>query len=323
MHIYFAPLEGVTDVIYRRTHAACFSGVDKYFIPFVSPTHHLVFTPKERRAVSPAENIGFHAVPQILSKVSDQFLWAARELHDLGYVEVNLNLGCPSGTVTGKGKGSGMLRDLENLERFLDDIFAHAPMAISIKTRIGFSSEEEWHSIWALMSRYPASEFIIHPRTREQFYKGTPCREAYAQALQTTRSSVVYNGDLFTTEDCQKLMDTYPQTAALMMGRGLLANPSLAQELRGGPKLTRETLRHFHDRLYQAYVENDPKNIALIRMRVVMNHLACCFVEPKKVLKSIRKAQNDAAYLQAVDRLFGEYEMCEMPRYHGPEELNF
>ena len=121
MTIYFAPLEGVTDVVYRRTHAACFTGVDKYFIPFVSPTHHLVFTPKEKRSVSPAENIGFKAVPQILSKYADQFLWAARELHDLGYEEVNLNLGCPSGTVTAKGKGSGMLRNLETLEAFLDE----------------------------------------------------------------------------------------------------------------------------------------------------------------------------------------------------------
>lgn len=323
MTIYFAPLEGVTDVIYRRTHAACFSGVDKYFIPFVSPTHHLVFTPKEKRSVSPAENAGFHAVPQILSKHADQFLWAARELRDLGYEEVNLNLGCPSGTVTGKGKGSGMLRDLDHLEAFLDEIFAGAPTAISIKTRIGFATEEEWGAIWSLLSRYPASEFIIHPRTRDQFYKGIPCREAYAHALNGAASPMVYNGDLFTPEDCRNLMETYPGTSALMLGRGLLAYPSLAQELHGGPKLTRETLRDFHDRLYNAYLQNDPKNVALIRMRVVMNHLACCFVEPRKVLKAIRKAQNDAAYLQAVDRLFGEYEMCETPQYHGPEELNF
>lgn len=323
MTIYFAPLEGVTDVVFRRTHAACFSGVDQYFIPFVSPTHHLVFTPREKRAVSPAENAGFKAVPQILSKHADQFLWAARELRDLGYKEVNLNLGCPSGTVTAKGKGSGMLRDLESLEAFLDEIFTHAPLSISIKTRIGFENSEEWESVWKLLSRYPASEFIIHPRTRVQFYKGTPNREAYAYALNTAASPMVYNGDLFTPEDCRSLMDAHPQTSALMLGRGLLARPTLAQELRGGPGLNREMLRDFHDKLYDAYQRNAPENVALIRMRVVMNHLACCFVEPKKVLKAIRKAQNDAAYLRAVDQLFGEYEMCEEPRYIGPEELNF
>ena len=323
MTIYFAPLEGVTDVVYRRTHAACFWGIDKYFIPFVSPTHHLCFTPKEKRAISPSENAGFHAVPQILSKHADQFLWAAREMHELGYPEVNLNLGCPSGTVTGKGKGSGMLRDLSFLENFLDEVFARTPIAVSIKTRIGFESPEEWSAIWELLSRYPASEWIIHPRTRAQFYKGIPCREAYAHALRSANGPVVYNGDLFTPQDCHNLLETYPQTSALMLGRGLLAWPSLAQELKGGPKLNRETLRAFHDRLYDAYLQHDPKNVALIRMRVVMNHLACCFAEPKKALKAIRKAQNDAAYLDAINRLFSEYEMCDTPNYQGPEELNF
>ena len=323
MKIFFAPLEGVTDVVYRRTHAACFSGVDRYYIPFVSPTHHLVFTPKEKRAVSPAENTGFCAVPQILSKNAEQFLWAAQQLHELGYQEVNLNLGCPSGTVTAKGKGSGMLRDLDSLKAFLDEIFDHSPMNISIKTRIGFYSEEEWEDIWSLLSCYPASEFIIHPRTREQFYKGTPFRNAYAHALQTARVPMVYNGDLFTPQDCTQLMETFPQTSALMIGRGLLAYPSLAQEVQGGPKLTRDMLRDFHDRLYNEYLRTEPKNVALIRMRVVMNHLACCFAEPAKALKSIRKAQNDAAYLQAIDRLFGEHDMCETPSYYGPEQLNY
>ncbi len=323
MTIYFAPLEGVTDVIYRRTHAACFGGIDKYFIPFVSPTQHLVLTPKEKRSVSPDENAGCHAVPQILTKYADQFLWAAQEMADRGYQEVNLNLGCPSGTVTGKGKGSGMLRDLESLERFLDEIFTRSPLPISIKTRIGFHSPEEWGPIWSLLSRYPASEFIIHPRTRVQFYKGLPHRETYALACSTNSAPLVYNGDLFTPQDCARLLEDYPKTTALMIGRGLLVNPALAQQAKGGAGITRETLRAFHDRLYHAYQTQDPKNIALYRMRVIMNHMACCFVEPKKVLKAIRKAPNDAAYLQAVTRLFEEYELCDLPRYLGPEELNY
>ena len=323
MKIYFAPLEGVTDVVYRRIHAACFNGVEKYYIPFVSPTHHLCFTPKEKRAVSPAENIGFNAVPQILSKNSEQFLWAANELHNLGYQEVNLNLGCPSGTVTGKGKGSGMLRELDTLKSFLDEIFAGTPVPISIKTRIGFTDENEWENIWQILSGYPACNFIIHPRTRSQFYSGIPNREAYAYAMQRTSVPMIYNGDLFTTDDCTSLQAAYPETHALMLGRGLLANPALAQELNGGKKLTREALRDFHDKLYDAYQQNNPPNVSVIRMRVVMNHLACCFENPKKVLKAIRKAPDAKAYSAAVDRLFDEYEMSPRPCYKGPNELNF
>ena len=323
MRILFAPLEGVTDVIYRRTHAACFSGVEKYYIPFVSPTHHLVFTPKEKRSIAPAENVGFEAVPQILAKQADQFLWATNELHELGYQEVNLNLGCPSGTVTGKGKGSGMLRDLDALESFLDAIFAHSPIPISLKTRIGFSSEDEWPAVWKLLSQYPASQLIIHPRTRSQFYTGTPHESAFALAVAESNIPLVYNGDLFTEDDCLRIMKTYPQTTALMLGRGLLANPALAQQLHGGAKLSRAALRDFHDKLYEGYMANHPANVTLIRMRVAMNHLACCFENPKRALKSIRKAQNISAYLDAINRLFDEHDMCNLPRYKGPDELNF
>ena len=107
--IYFAPMEGVTDAVYRRVHHAHFGGVDKYFIPFISPTQNLVLTPRERNNVSPDVNAGMRVVPQVLTKKADHFLWAAQLLHDMGYEEINLNIGCPSGTVTAKGKGAGML----------------------------------------------------------------------------------------------------------------------------------------------------------------------------------------------------------------------
>ena len=124
--VYLAPLEGVTDAVFRQTHHACFGGVSKYFIPFVSPTQNLVFTSRDLSSVAPEHNIGVPAVPQLLAKDAALFNWAAGELAELGYSEVNLNLGCPSGTVTAKGKGSGLLADYPALERFLDGIFGNA-----------------------------------------------------------------------------------------------------------------------------------------------------------------------------------------------------
>ena len=120
--IYFAPMEGVTDAVYRRVHHAHFGGVDKYFIPFISPTQNLVLTPRERNNVSPEVNAGMRVVPQVLTKKADHFLWAAQLLYDMGYEEINLNVGCPSGTVTAKGKGAGMLLDPDALDRFLDEV---------------------------------------------------------------------------------------------------------------------------------------------------------------------------------------------------------
>ena len=137
MTLYFAPLEGVTDAVFRRIHHECFPGVSKYFIPFISPTQNLAFTSRDWAAIAPENNIGVPAVPQLLAKDAALFLWAAQALCDMGYPEVNLNLGCPSGTVTAKGKGSGLLADVPALEQLLDGIFEKPPIPVSIKTRIG------------------------------------------------------------------------------------------------------------------------------------------------------------------------------------------
>jgi len=127
MNYYFAPMEGITDSIYRAVHHRHFSGVTRYYMPFISPTVHRTLTPRETRELPKADSVAFEAVPQLLTKISEDFLWAAGICRDLGYNEVNLNLGCPSGTVTAKGKGAGMLRDKDHLRQFLDDIYAAAP----------------------------------------------------------------------------------------------------------------------------------------------------------------------------------------------------
>ena len=226
MTVYLAPLEGVTDAVFRRVHRDCFSGVAKYFIPFVSPTQNLAFTARDLSILAPENGFG---VPQLLCKDAALFLWAAQALADMGYDEVNLNLGCPSGTVTAKGKGSGLLADVPALERLLDGVFARSPLPVSIKTRIGYTRPDEFDRLLDVFARYPIHELIIHPRTRVEFYKGTTHREAFAKAHAALDRPLCYNGDLFCEEDCRELMRQFPNTRALMLGRGLIANPALAQ----------------------------------------------------------------------------------------------
>ena len=141
MKIYFAPMEGLTDSVYRRLHHRYFSGVDRYFTPFFSPTVHRSLTPREERELPLAEEADFTVVPQLLTKSAQDFLFMARVCRDRGYRQVNLNLGCPSGTVVAKGKGSGMLAKPEELDRFLEQIFSDAPLPVSVKTRLGLREE--------------------------------------------------------------------------------------------------------------------------------------------------------------------------------------
>lgn len=169
MRYYFAPMEGLTDSIFRLLHHKYFPGVDRYYTPFFSPTVHRALTPKEARELPPAASMDFNVVPQLLTKVPEDFLWMAQQCKDLGYGEVNLNLGCPSGTVTAKGKGSGMLRDLDALKRFLEEIFSQTPIDISIKTRIGFASPVDFPALLDIFNCYPVKELTVHPRDAVSF----------------------------------------------------------------------------------------------------------------------------------------------------------
>ena len=184
MRYYYAPLEGITDATFRRLHHKYFPGVDRYFMPFLSPTVHRCLTNREARELPPADSLDFTAVPQLLGKNVEDMLWAIEACRDQGYDEVNINLGCPSGTVVSKGKGSGMLADIYALDEFLSAIYAKAVLPVSLKTRIGVNDSENWEKILEIYRDYPVKELTVHPRIRKAFYKGDCDMAAFAQAVE-------------------------------------------------------------------------------------------------------------------------------------------
>ena len=252
MKLYFAPLEGITDHVYRRLHRRYFPGVDMYFTPFLSPTQNHIFPPRELRQVDPANNAGVPLTPQLLTKNADDFLWAASALADMGYEEVNLNVGCPSGTVTAKGKGAGLLADLGSLRRLLDGIFAAVHIKVSVKTRLGVRDTAEFGHILDVYNDYPISELIIHARTAKEMYEGPVHPDAFGAALKASRAPVCYNGDVCKPADIRALEQRFPGLDAIMIGRGLVADPALVMRLNGGSP-DRETLRAFNNELWEAY----------------------------------------------------------------------
>lgn len=185
--LYAAPMEGLTTYIWRRAQREVFGGVDKYFTPFLSPNGNLAFQQKELDEVSQGET---DTVPQLLTNRGDYFVWAARELYAMGIREVNFNLGCPSGIVTAKRKGAGLLAYPEELDRCLEEVFAALPdMRVSIKTRIGKNDPAEWGRLLAIYGKYPVSELIVHPRVQKEFYRGAVHRDAFELALARRRLS--------------------------------------------------------------------------------------------------------------------------------------
>ena len=295
MHYYFAPMEGLTDSIYRRLHHKYFPGVDRYFMPFLSPTIHRQLTHKEDRELPQADSVGFVAVPQVLTKVSEDFLWAAQVCRDRGYDEVNLNIGCPSGTVVSKGKGSGMLRDAAVLDRFLEEIFAASPLPISVKTRLGLEKSEEFPAILEVLNRYPIKELTIHPRVRKQFYTGGVDMEMFDYAVKNSVNPLCYNGDILSLKQARRLQEMYPSVQSVMIGRGLIADPGM---LSGGTD--KAALEGFMNELMAVYeVEFGGSRNAIFRLKENWGFLHDRFEGSEKLWKRLRKT-TDAAEFKSI-----------------------
>lgn len=309
MNYYLAPMEGLTDMVYRCAHHRHYPGIDRYYTPFISPTQDHLFTPRQLRELSPENNAGVPLVPQLLGKNAEDFLWAVNELADMGYREVNLNLGCPSATVTAKGKGSGFLAHPEELERFLETVYAHSPIAISIKSRLGMEEPEEFRPILDIYNRFPVAELILHPRTRREQYREPVHPEAFQYAMEAASMPLAYNGDLFTIPDVKRFCDRFPETTSLMIGRGLMADPAMVTKLRGGVG-DKKTLEHFHRELCQRYprVFESEAN-AMRRMKAIWTHLLPRFRGGEEFRKAIVKTRHWKDFLSVTDRVFRQCEL--------------
>ena len=301
MQYYFAPLEGLTDSIYRRLHHLYFGGVDRYYTPFFSPTVHRALTPREDRELPPADSLSAVVIPQLLTKVVEDFNWMSRQCAERGYREVNLNLGCPSGTVTAKGKGAGMLADPDQLDRFLEGIFSNTPLPISVKTRLGVSDPEEFIRLLDIFNRYPICELTVHPRIRKDFYGDSVRMPYFTYAMQHSRAPLCFNGNLCTLSQIEALAKEYPDLQAVMLGRGLIADPGML--LPQGTTI--KVLEEFHNALLEEYIVafNGSRN-AMFRLKENWRYLLCLFEDNEKLQKRLRKTTDILEFKAITNEFF-------------------
>ena len=321
MKYYLAPMEGITGHIYRNAYEKYFHNIDKYFTPFIVPNESLSLKTKELRDMLPENNEGLNIVPQILTNNAEGFVLTANKLKQLGYEEINLNLGCPAGTVVSKKRGSGFLAYPEELDRFLDEIYKINDMKISIKTRLGKERADEFYKLIEIYNKYPLEELIIHPRTREDFYGNTPNLEIFKESLKLSKHSICYNGDIFTVDNYNKIVKEFPQVDKIMIGRGILANPGLIDEIKENKFITKEILKQFHDEIFENYtiLLKEDKN-AMYRMKELWGYMSHIFTDNKKYYKKIKKAQKAIDYKVAVNSLFAEQEIIKGAGLFSNEE---
>ena len=309
MQIYLAPMEGITTFIYRNAFAHHYGKIDKYFTPFISNKN---LNYKEINEISPEHNKNLVVVPQILTNQSEVFLTIAKQLADYGYREVNLNLGCPSGTVIAKKRGAGFLALPDALDAFLEEIFKKCSLEISIKTRIGMESVDEWAKLLTVYSKYPLKELIIHPRLQKEFYEGTPHVEAFRMAQEMLSIfPLCYNGDIVSKTSYDAVTGKLLPIERIMLGRGVIANPTLPTTIKTqSPETLPSTVdlkrfRAFHDEILGEYRElMSGDQPVLFHMKELWSYMRKYLELTDKQLKQIRKSKRIDEYQSIIKQYF-------------------
>ncbi|MBR6229648.1 MAG: tRNA-dihydrouridine synthase family protein [Eubacterium sp.] len=308
MEYCFAPLEGITGSVFRCCYDRHFGGIDVYYTPFVTTRDGGIMKKKEKRDILPENNPGLNLVPQIMTNRAHEFIRASEHMEEMGYREVNLNLGCPSGTVVPKGKGAGFLRHPEELDRFLEEIFDGCPIAISIKSRIGFSSPEEFPKLLAIFNRYPVKQLILHLRTRKEMYSGQVHMEAFTYACQNATMPLCYNGDIRTEEDVKRIQDTVGDVkpvSSVMIGRGFLSYPGfVGNPEKKGDYTDRQRVLAFVRDLEEVYSRVlFGETPLLFKMKELWSFLKDSFPDGDQLFRRIKKVRRISEYHRIIDCL--------------------
>ena len=303
--LYMAPLEGYTNYIFRNVYRNHFQEFDKYFSPFIATNKKASLGSKELRDIRKEDNVGVPLIPQLMTNNPIDCNETCKRIQALGYEEVNINMGCPSGTVVNKGRGAGMLYDKEKLQRFLEEFFDLQPQVkVSIKTRLGKCEAEEFYTIFEVLKQYPLEELILHPRTREDYYGNVPNLDMFQWTVENCNLPLCYNGDIFTVQDFERIRERFSEIDCFMLGRGIIRNPGLLGEIRGQAPASKQKIKAFHDELLQAYTEylSGETNI-LYKMKAYWQYMSEEYCDAKTA-KRIRKTNRLAEYKSIVEGIF-------------------
>lgn len=286
-----------------------FPGLQEYYTPFIAPDKAGTFKPKFLKELTKDSTAGLKIIPQLMVNDPDSFIITSGKLRDLGFHEINLNAGCPSGTVFAKHKGAGMLTDPEELDHFLETVYeatVQEGIQVSIKTRMGVHSTEEFPRIMEIYKKYPVSKLIIHARDRDGQYKSIPDISGFASALSGCGFPVSYNGNIFSPDDLSEAEKiTGKKLDSVMLGRGIVTNPALGRALSGGKALTCGEMSDFHSALLDAYLEDGlSPNFVLERMKHLWYYMIHMFLDYKKEQKAILKSESISEYRMAAENLF-------------------
>jgi tRNA-dihydrouridine synthase B len=314
--IYLAPVQGITDRIYRNLFPVYFKGVDMAIAPFISSSKKMKPVNNLLREFYPDKNTGIPTIPQIMSSNPDDFTRLANALYDIGCGTVNWNLGCPFRMVVKKGRGAGMLCYPDRIESFLEKTMPAIKPKISIKLRIGLTYPAEVLELIPIFNRFELEELIIHPRTGEQMYEGKVDLDIFEQCLNLSKHRVVYNGDIDSLEKLEMLTKRFASVDRWMIGRGLIGNPFLAEKIKFNTEKPYnekiKIIRAFHDQLFTEYskILSGPSHITN-KMKEIWTYMGSFFENGDKIRKRINKTHHRDNYVDIVNKIFHEAQIVQ------------
>lgn len=304
-----SPLQGFTDFRFRNAQNKIFGGIDTFYSPYIRLNGKLVIKPSYERDLLPENNLGLEVIPQIITNDADEFLFVAKYVQELGYKELNWNLGCPYPMVTKCGMGSGLISNPERINAILNKVHSESDIIVSMKMRLGYDTTEEILDVLPILNTYPIKNIAIHARIGKQLYKGGVHLDAFQQCIDNTRHKLYYNGDISSVAKFQEMQQRFPTIDHWMIGRGLISDPFLPNMIRSNsveyPENRMEMFSKFHDTLYEIYSESlSGSTHILLKMYHLWEYFSTTFSNPHKVLKQIKKAQSIRNYEVAVAAIF-------------------
>lgn len=305
--IHFAPVQGHTDWTYRNIHAKHFGGVDAYYTPFIRVEKEDTFRSRDMKDCDPELNSVENLVPQVLGGEPDELDVCLQMLEGRGYKQVDINMGCPFTMISRRGKGAGLLSDPERVRALMDVVKEFPEIGCSVKMRLGWEDPEECLRLLPVLNSTPLAAVFLHARVGVQEYKGETDKEAFEAFYKGCEHPLFYNGDIVTVEDIHAVTERFPRLAGVMIGRGLLSDPALAQEYVENTMLSQEEkfrkFKAFHAELLAAYMERlQGDHQLLMKMKTLWEYFMPA--TNRKILKKIQKSNKLTQYNEAVVKAF-------------------
>jgi tRNA-dihydrouridine synthase B len=304
-----SPLQGFTDFRFRNAFHRYFGGIDTFYSPYIKLNGKLVIKGSYERDILPENNTTLEVIPQIITNDAEEFLFVAKYVQQLGYKELNWNLGCPYPMVAKCGMGSGLISNTSQIEHILKRVHNETDIIVSMKMRMGYENPTEILDVFPIIDQYPIKNIAIHARIGKQLYKGGVDLDSFQKCLDTSKQKIYYNGDITSVEKFRMMQERFPSIDHWMIGRGLIADPFLPSMIKNNtteyPKNKLEIFEAFHDTIYQEY-DAYLSGPTPIRMKMLgfWEYFSESFSNPQKTFKKIKKAGNSKNYEIAVKEIF-------------------